>query len=93
MSGGGQSLPNPAFRGMSDLPPFATELRTSRIGGFVPIGGIVPSPRRHAGSRMHSLFVTDMGAFLSHRTLHQQHREYRRQRHHGQQEKDIEISK
>src|SRR6516225_6432861 len=73
MSGGGQSLPNPAFRGMSDLPPFATELRTSRIGGFVPIGGIVPSPRRHAGSRMHTLFVTDVSAFLSYRTFHQQH--------------------
>ena len=89
----GQSLPNPAFRGMSDLPPFATELRTSRIGGFVLIGGIVPSPRRHAGSRMHTLFVTDVSAFLSYRTFHQQHQGHQHQRHHGQHHKDIEIGK
>jgi hypothetical protein len=44
-------------------------------------------------ARRRSLFGTDVGALLSHRTLHQQHREQRRQRHHGQQEEDIEIGK
>jgi hypothetical protein len=37
MSGSGQTLPNQTFRPMSGLPPVATELRTCRIGSFVPI--------------------------------------------------------
>ena len=43
-----------------------------------------------AGNR---LFTTDARAFRGHRTLHQQHREQRRQHGHGQQQKNIEISK
>jgi hypothetical protein len=46
-----------------------------------------------AGSRMHTLFVTDLSAFLSHRTFHQQHQRHQHQRHHGQHHKDIEIRK
>ena len=37
MSGSGQSRPNYAVTNMSGLTQFATELRSSREGGFVPI--------------------------------------------------------
>src|SRR5271165_2560243 len=40
MSPQGQSLPNPVVWGMSGLPLLATELRTSRIGSFVPRGEV-----------------------------------------------------
>ena len=36
----GQSRPNWAVRATSGLPPIATELRTSRIGSFVPRAAI-----------------------------------------------------
>ena len=39
------------------------------------------------------LFVNDMSALLRHRTFHQQHHGYQRQRHNGQDQKDIEIRK
>jgi hypothetical protein len=36
-------------------------------------------------------FVTDVSAFLGHRTFHQQHHGDQRQRHHAQQQEDVEI--
>jgi hypothetical protein len=50
------------------------------------------SDERLGNLRSHSSFGTDMGAFLGHRALHQQHREQRRQHHHGEHPKGIEIS-
>lgn len=38
MSDSGQSLPKWVVRATSVFPPIATELRTSRIGSFVPTG-------------------------------------------------------
>jgi hypothetical protein len=69
------------------------EPRASEGPSWVESGDTVPSLRRRAGSRMHASFGTDVGTFLSHRTLHQQHGEERRQRHRGQQPEDIEIGK
>jgi hypothetical protein len=44
----GQPLPNRAFRVISLLPPFATGLRTSKFGSFVPTSDI---ERRLASGR------------------------------------------
>jgi hypothetical protein len=37
-------------------------------------------------------FATDVGAFLGHRAFHQQHQWHKHDRHHGRQQKHIEIS-
>src|SRR6516164_3636121 len=55
-----------------------------------------PPSRRRADScdvesSEHTSFVTDVSAFLSHRTFHQQHHGYQHQRHHGHHQKDVEI--
>ena len=64
VSAQGQSLPNWTFRTMSASPSIATELRTSRIGSFVPEAVMeaysitsVAKPKTDVGISMPSIFA------------------------------------
>src|SRR6516162_4851834 len=45
------------------------------------------------GKTCHASFVTDVSAFLSHRTFHNQHQKRDRKRQHGRHPKGVEIGK
>jgi hypothetical protein len=50
-------------------------------------------PADFARSAISGSFASDVGAFPGHRAFHQKHHGYQPQRHHGQHQKDIEVSK